>query len=104
MLSDKYGRKRLYVIGSVIQIVTALCLFPLVQTGDYLNIMIGLALLSAGIGMTYGVQAVFYAELFPASIRFTSISITYAIGTIMGGAFAPLIAAALIIKPNGIFG
>lgn len=103
MLSDKYGRKRLYVIGSVIQIVTALCLFPLVQTGDYLNIMIGLALLSAGIGMTYGVQAVFYAELFPASIRFTSISITYAIGTIMGGAFAPLIAAALIIKPNGIF-
>lgn len=102
VLSDKFGRKPLYLIGSILQIVTALALFPLIQTGQYTNIMLGLALLSASIGMTYGVQAVFYSELFPASIRFTGISITYAIGSIIGGAFAPLIAAALITKPNGI--
>ena len=37
-----------------------------------------------------------YTELFPASIRASSVSITYAIGSILGGAFAPMIAAALV--------
>ena len=103
VLSDRFGRKPLYIIGSVIQVITALSLFPLISTGNYGMIMLGLALLSMGIGITYGVQAVFYSELFPASIRFSGISITYAIGSIIGGAFAPLIAAALIGKENGIY-
>jgi MFS family permease len=103
VMSDKFGRKPIYILGSIIQILTALFLFPLVSTGDYTSIMLGLALLATGIGITYGVQAVYYSELFPASIRFSGISITYAIGSIIGGAFAPLIAAALITKGNGIF-
>lgn len=103
VMSDKFGRKPIYILGSIIQILTAMCLFPLVSTGDYTYIMLGLAMLSMGIGMTYGVQAVYYSELFPASIRFSGISITYAIGSIIGGAFAPLIAAALITKTDGIF-
>ena len=103
VLSDRYGRKPIYILGSLVQILTALFLFPLISTGSYAYIMLGLTLLSMGIGMTYGVQAVFYSELFPASIRFSGISITYAIGSIIGGAFAPLIAAALITKSNGIY-
>lgn len=102
VLSDKYGRKPIYIFGSIVQVLTALLLFPLISTGSYIYIMLGLALLSMGIGITYGVQAVFYSELFPASIRFSGISITYAIGSILGGAFAPLIAATLITKPNGV--
>ena len=46
--------------------------------------------------MTYGAQAAFYSELFPASIRFSGVSISYAIGAILGGAFSPLIASWLI--------
>ncbi len=103
VMSDKFGRKPIYILGSIIQILTALFLFPLVSTGEYVYIMLGLAILAMGIGITYGVQAVYYSELFPASIRFSGISITYAIGSIIGGAFAPLIAAALITKANGIF-
>ncbi len=103
VMSDKFGRKPIYILGSIIQILTALFLFPLVSTGEYVYIMLGLAILAMGIGITYGVQAVYYSELFPASIRFSGISITYALGSIIGGAFAPLIAAALITKANGIF-
>jgi len=101
-LSDKFGRKPIYIVGSCIQILSAIALFPLINTGSYAYIMMGLALLSMGIGMTYGVQAVFYAELFPASIRFSGISITYALGSIIGGAFAPLIAAWLISTSGDI--
>lgn len=99
-LSDKFGRKPIYIIGSVLQLISAISLFPLLNTGDYTFIALGLTILSISIGMTYGVQAVFYSELYPSSIRFSGISITYAIGSIIGGAFAPLIAAS-IIKSTG---
>ena len=42
-----------------------------------------------------------YAELYPASIRFSGVSISYALGAILGGAFAPLIAAALVKATGG---
>jgi MFS family permease len=37
-----------------------------------------------------------YAELFPAPVRGSGTSLTYALGAILGGAFAPTIAAALV--------
>jgi MFS family permease len=49
-----------------------------------------------GLGVTYGQQAALYAELFPASVRGSGASITYALGSILGGAFAPTIAAAVV--------
>ena len=53
-------------------------------------------MLTIGLGFTYGPQAALYSELFPASIRFSGVSISYAIGAIVGGAFAPTIAQALV--------
>ena len=95
-MSDKFGRKKVYIFGAVLQLLAAFVLFPLVDTGTYAGIACGLFFLSMGAGFTHGVNAIVYTELFPASIRFSGISITYAIGSIIGGAFAPLIAAWLI--------
>jgi len=41
-----------------------------------------------------------YAEMFPAAVRFSGISIGYAIGAILGGAFAPMIAE-MILRETG---
>jgi len=71
-------------------------LFPLVNTGEVGLLALGLVILTVGLGFTYGPQAALYAELFPASIRFSGVSISYAIGAILGGAFAPTIATALV--------
>ncbi len=95
-LSDKFGRKKVYIFGALLQLTAAFVLFPLVDTATYFGIGCGLFFLSMGVGFTHGVNAIVYTELFPASIRFSGISITYAIGSIIGGAFAPLIAAWLI--------
>lgn len=95
-LSDKIGRRNTYILGFIIQLVGVIALFPLVNMGTILSVSIALSMLSIGIGMTYGAQAAFYAELFPASIRFSGVSISYALGAILGGAFSPLIASWLV--------
>ncbi|NLD08511.1 MAG: MHS family MFS transporter [Xanthomonadaceae bacterium] len=94
--SDKIGRRNIYLIGWIVQFIGVFALFPLVNIGTWQSVLSALCLLSVGIGLTYGAQSAFYAELFPASIRFSGVSISYAIGAIIGGAFAPMIAKWLI--------
>ncbi|MFL4393251.1 MFS transporter [Acinetobacter pittii] len=96
VLSDNIGRKKTYIFGWIVQLFAVLTLFPLVNTASIPLIALALCFLALGIGLTYGVQSAFYSELFPASIRFSGISISYALGAILGGAFAPMIGAWLI--------
>ena len=70
-------------------------LFVLVQSG-VAGVAWATVILGAGLGLTYGAQAAWYAESFPASVRFSGVSIAYAIGAVIGGAFAPTIAQALL--------
>ena len=95
-ISDRIGRRTTYIAGWIMQLVGVFTLFPLVNTGNVGLLFLGLAILTIGLGFTYGPQAALYAELFPASIRFSGVSISYAIGAILGGAFAPTIATALV--------
>ncbi|MBN9213771.1 MAG: MFS transporter [Microbacterium sp. SCN 70-200] len=95
-ISDRIGRRTTYIAGWVLQLVGVLLLFPLVNTGSVVNLALGLVVLTVGLGFTYGPQAALYTELFPASIRFSGVSISYAIGAILGGAFAPTIAQAIV--------
>lgn len=95
-ISDKIGRRNLYIIGWIVQFIGVFSLFPLVDMGTWISVLAGLAILSVGMGLTYGAQAALYAELFPASVRFSGASISYALGSILGGAFAPTIAAWIV--------
>ena len=95
-LSDYIGRRTTYLVGFVIQAIGAAALFPLVNTASLGLLYVALIFLTIGLGLTYGAQSAMYTELFPASIRASGVSITYAIGSVLGGAFAPMIAAALV--------
>jgi len=95
-VSDRIGRRSTYILGWVLLLAALLVFFPLVDTGNIWLLFLGLAMLTVGLGLTYGPQAALYAELFPASIRFSGVSISYALGSILGGAFAPTIAKALV--------
>lgn len=100
-LSDTIGRKRTYQIGFVAQ---ALCVFPLfwlVNSANLGLLYLAFALFSVGLGLSYGPQAALYSEMFPASVRFSGVSISYALGAILGGAFAPMIATALVQATGG---
>lgn len=71
-------------------------LFWLINTGNVWALFLGQAIFTVGLGLTYGPQSALYSELFPASIRFSGVAISYALGAILGGAFAPMIATALV--------
>jgi len=102
-LSDRITRRTTYIVGWVLQLAGVFALFPLVNTGNVWLLFLGVALLTIGLGFTYGPQAAYYAELFPASVRFSGVSISYAIGAILGGAFAPTIATALVQATGSTF-
>ena len=95
-LADRIGRVRTYVCGFVILIATAFPLFWLIDTGSLALMYLALGIFSIGLGLSYGPQAALYVELFPASIRFSGVAISYALGAVIGGAFAPTIAQALL--------
>lgn len=96
VLADRIGRVKTYVMGFIILIVTAFPLFWLIDTGNLGLLYLALGVFSIGLGLSYGPQAALYVELFPASIRFSGVAISYALGAVLGGAFAPTIAQALL--------
>lgn len=95
-VSDRIGRRNSYLLGWAFLLVGIFSLFPLVNTGSLGMLLLGLVILTVGLGFTYGQQPAMYAELFPSSVRFSGVSVSYAIGSILGGAFAPTIAKALV--------
>ncbi|MEG2927403.1 MAG: MFS transporter [Glutamicibacter sp.] len=101
LLADKIGRKRTYQIGFIILAASLFPVFALVNSGSLGLLYLAFGLFSIGLGLTYGPQAALYSELFPASVRFSGVSISYAIGAIVGGAFAPTIAQALVQATGG---
>lgn len=94
-ISDKITRRRTFQIGFVAQLLWVAPLFLLVETGNPLWLAVGLLGMTLGIGLTYGPISAAFTEIFPAKVRYSGAGITYAIGSILGGAFAPMIATAL---------
>lgn len=101
-LSDKIGRKPVYLGGTI---ATTLFIFPffwLMDTGSVLWITIGIVLgLNVIHDAVYGPQAVYYSELFGSQVRLSGASIGYQIGAILAGGFSPLIATWLLAEYDG---
>ena len=95
-LSDTLGRKQVFALGYIGSILWAIPTWLLVDTGNIALFILGMVVLGILLGSTYGPQSALYAEMFPAEVRLSGVSIGYAIGSIIGGAFAPMIAAMLL--------
>jgi metabolite-proton symporter len=94
--SDRVGRRRVYLVGTIALLVWSFPFFLLLDTASLPLMLLAVVVLGVGLGLTYGPQAAAYAELFPADVRYSGASFAYAIGAVLGGGFAPLIAQALI--------
>ncbi|NDK32051.1 MFS transporter [Nesterenkonia haasae] len=95
-ISDRIGRVRTFQIGYAIIIVWAVPMWFLLDTASLPLFALAIFVLTIGLGPSYGPQSALYAEMFPVSIRFSGVSIGYALGSIIGGAFAATIAQAIL--------
>ena len=97
-VSDKLGRKRTFALGYLAMIAWAIPTWLLIDTANPLYFAVAVVVLGVLLGVTYGPQPALYAEMFPVEIRLSGVSISYAIGSIIGGAFAPMIAQMLLAE------
>lgn len=92
VVSDRIGRRRTYLFGFGFQLVWSIPMFLMIDTGNMGLIVFSVLVFTIPIGLSYGPQSAMYSEMFPSRTRLSGVSISYAIGAILGGAFAPTIA------------
>ncbi|SEP69106.1 MULTISPECIES: MFS transporter [Micrococcaceae] len=95
-LSDRIGRVKTFLTGYAIVFAWMIPMFALIDTRNIWLYGVALFVLTIGLGLSYGPMSAMYAEMFPASVRYSGISIGYAFGAILGGAFAATIAETLL--------
>lgn len=94
-LSDKVGRRTTFIGGYVVLALYITPVFLAVDSGNVMLFGAAVFLLGVILGASYGPQSAMYAEMFPVKVRLSGVSIGYAFGSIIGGAFAPMIAEML---------
>ncbi|MEV0616804.1 MFS transporter [Nonomuraea sp. NPDC050404] len=95
-LSDRIGRRKVFIWGTVAYILYAYPFFLLINTGSPLALGVAVVLgLSVIHPLMYGPLAALFADLFSASVRYSGASLGYQIGGMLGGGFAPLILTSL---------
>jgi MFS family permease len=94
-LSDRIGRKKMYLIGAAVMGVFGFLYFGLLDTGSSALIFIAIVLSLVPHDMQYGPQAALIAESFTPRLRYSGASMGYQLASIIAGGPAPLIATAL---------
>jgi metabolite-proton symporter len=101
-LSDRFGRKKLYMTGAVFSTLFCFPFFALVDSKQTVLVWLAIVLgVNVGHDLMYGPQAAFYSELFGTRVRYSGASLGYQLASVLSGGFAPLIAAALLAANGG---
>ena len=100
-LSDKVGRRPLYLAGAVGVAVWTFVFFDLLDTKEPSKILLGVVVGLILHSLMYAPQAAFFSELFGTSVRYTGASVGYQLASIFAGALAPIIALKLLGDVDG---
>lgn len=96
-LSDRVGRRPVYLFGALFSLLYAAPFFWLLGTRSpgviWLAILLGVVF---GHSAMYGPQAAYFSELFGAGVRYSGASLSYQLASVMAGGLAPFIATALM--------
>ncbi len=95
-LSDKFGRKPVYLAGALLGASWALFAFPMFDTKNPVLIILAITLGLCFHALMYAGQPAIMAELFPTRMRYSGVSLGYQVTSILAGSMAPIIAVALL--------
>ncbi|MDT7611822.1 MAG: hypothetical protein QOG96_6325 [Pseudonocardiales bacterium] len=97
-ISDRIGRRKMYLAGSIGTAIWAFPLFWLVDTATGWGMTLGLLGGQITLSMMYGPLAAFFSEMFSAKFRYSGASLGYQLGALLGGAISSLVAAWLFAE------
>jgi MFS transporter, MHS family, shikimate and dehydroshikimate transport protein len=96
-LTDRVGRRPVYLFGAIFSLLFAFPFFWMVETRD--AFLVGLAIvvgLNLGHAAMYATQASFFSELFGTRVRYSGASLGYQLSSVFAGGLSPIIATAML--------
>jgi MFS family permease len=102
ILSDRIGRRPVYMFGALCGIALAFPFFLLVGTRQWIYVALAF-ILARGVvtAAMFGPQAAYFAELFPPQRRFAGFAFARELGSLLAGGPAPFLATALVAWAGG---
>jgi MFS transporter, MHS family, shikimate and dehydroshikimate transport protein len=100
-LSDRVGRRPVYLAGALFLAVFAFPFFWLLERRQPILVMTAVILGLIGHAAMYGPQAAFFSELFDTRVRYSGASLGYQLSSPLAGGLAPLIATGLLTWSGG---
>ncbi len=95
-LSDRYGRRPVYIMGALLGATWGFFAFPMMNSGNYAvvtaSVTIGLVIHA----LMYAPQPAIMSEMFPTRMRYSGVSLGYQVTSIVAGSLAPIIAVKLL--------
>jgi metabolite-proton symporter len=95
-LSDRRGRRPVYLFGAVGALVWVFAFFALLNTRNAALVVVATVIALLFHAAMYGPQAAFVSELFSTRLRYSGASLGYQIAGVLGGALAPIVSIALL--------
>ena len=97
-ISDRIGRKKMYMLGAATVGVFGFIYFGMLNTGSLVLIFLAIVLSLIPHDMMYGPQAALIAESFTGRLRYSGASLGYQLASVVAGGPAPLIATWLFAQ------
>ncbi|MEJ5868277.1 MFS transporter [Pseudokineococcus sp. 5B2Z-1] len=95
-VSDRIGRRPVYLFGIAVCAVMGAAYFPLLSTASTVVVWLTIVVtLAVGTGCMFGIQGTLFSELFGTRMRYTGLGVAYQVSALLGGAPTPIIATAL---------
>ncbi|MDW4571731.1 MFS transporter [Microbacterium sp. M3] len=95
-LTDRIGRKPVYLIGTIGAAAWGFVAFPMFDTRDPVIIIAAICLGLFIHAFMYAPQPAIMSEMFPTRMRYSGVSLGYQVTSIVAGSLAPIIATALL--------
>jgi MFS family permease len=95
-LSDRFGRRPVYLTGVVAMGVLIFPSFALIDSGVFVLMLLGhVMIFGVAQAISGGATATMFAEMFSTGVRYTGASVGYQLAGVAGAALSPIIAASL---------